>query len=512
MPTFKGFKGMKDKRVFICGITQESNNFNPVLAQKSNFAIRQGEIVTKKGANWFYVDGVLNVLEEAGITPLKDNGIFMSAGSGGPVNSELVEWFKGEVVKGLKAEGEVDGVVVLLHGATVSDKSQDVCGDVCETIRKIVGEKTVITAAFDLHANITKKILDNVDYISGYQTYPHLDIPATSARATKKMVEHFKNGRAYVATARVPVIAPASTYTTSTGMLGDLMKKAKALVEDGKIIDYSIFQVQPWLDVEEMAASIVITAKNPDDAIRYANELAIDEFELREDLQKTDYMTIQEVIDLALNNKTGKPVVLVDSADSPNAGAPSDSAEVLRYLLPYKDQLRCALSVTDPDAVKKAFEIGVGNVGDFELGGKLAPKLYKPVTVKGATVQSLHTGEFFMHGPQERGGYRNLGKTAVLRIGKIYIHIPTRGGTEGDKNYYNNFGMDPELMNLVCVKACTSFRAGYQTFSAEICSTDTPGAASPMIKKLPYERRPKPLYPFEEVTVDDIIKAKIYRK
>ena len=72
-----------------------------------------------------------------------------------------------------------------------------------------------------------------------------------------------------------------------------------------------------------------------------------------------------------------------------------------------------------------------------------------------------------MHGPQERGGYRNLDKTAVLRIGKIYIHIPTRGGTEGDKNYYNNFGMDPELMNLVCVKACTSFRAGYEKFSAE---------------------------------------------
>ena len=149
---------MKDKRVFICGITQESNNFNPVLAQKSNFAIRQGEIVTKKGANWFYVDGVLNVLEEAGIQPLKDNCLFMSCGSGGPVNSELVEWFIDSVVNGLKAEGEVDGVVVLLHGATVSDKSQDVCGDVVEAIRKVVGEKTIITAAFDLHANITKKI------------------------------------------------------------------------------------------------------------------------------------------------------------------------------------------------------------------------------------------------------------------------------------------------------------------------------------------------------------------
>ena len=503
---------MKEKKVLVCGITQESNNFNPVLAQKSNFAIRQGEVVVTKGVNWYYVDGALEVLESAGIKPLKNGGIFISSGSGGPLNGELVEWFTNTLLDGIKAEGELDGVIVLMHGATVSNTSQDVCGDILEAIRKTVGEKTIITASFDLHANITEKILNNVDYISGYQTYPHMDVKNTSARATKKLVEHFANGRAYVATAGVPVIAPANAYTTNTGKLATLMQKAKELVDDGKIIDYSIFQVQPWLDVEEMAAKIVITAKNPEDAIRYADELAIDEFELREDLQQNDAMSIEEVIELALKNKTGKPVVLVDSADSPNAGATSDSAEVLRYLLPYKDQLRCALSVTDPDAVKKAFEIGVGNVGDFELGGKLAPKLFKPVKITGARVQSLHNGEFYMHGPQERGGYRWLGKTAVLKVGNIYIHVPTRGGTEGDKNYYSCFGIDPELMNLVCVKACTSFRAGYEKFSADICTTDTPGAASANLKSLPYERRPKPLYPFEEISLTDIRKAKIYRK
>ena len=503
---------MKNKRVYICGLTQESNDFNPILVEKKSFHIRQGEVVVTKGANWYYVDGPLEVLESVGIKPLKDNGLFMSCGSSGPLNSEVVDWFIDSVVKGIKAEGELDGVIVLLHGATVSNASQDVCGDIIEAIRKTVGDKTIITASFDLHANITKKILDNADYISGYQTYPHMDVKNTSARATRRLVEHFENGRSYVATASVPMIAPANAYTTNTGKLSALMNKAKALVDDGKIIDYTIFQVQPWLDVTEMASTIVITAKNPDDAIRYANELAVDEFELREDLQQDSAMTIDEVIEVALKNKTGKPVVLVDSADSPNAGAPSDSAEVLRYLLPYKDKLKCVLSVTDPKAVEKAFEIGVGNVGDFELGATIAPKLYKPVTVTGARVQSLHTGDFFMHGPQERGGYRCLGKTAVLKVGNIYIHVPTRGTTEGDKNYYSCFGIDPELMNLVCVKACTSFRAGYEKFSAEICTTDTPGAASANLKSLPYERRPKPLYPFEEISLSDISKAKIYRK
>ena len=503
---------MNNKRVYICGIAQESDTFNPVVAGKSFFTISQGEKVVTKGAHWLYLDGALEALYTAGINPLKDNGIFMSAGSGGPVEGKLVDWFTTEVLSGIKAEGDLDAVVVLMHGATVSENSQDVCGDIIEKIRNAVGEKTIISVGFDLHANVTEKTLKNADYISGYQTYPHLDIKETGARCAQKIVDHFANGRAFVASASIPMIAPASAYTTSTGKLGALMQKAKDLVASGKIIDYSIFQAQPWLDVKNLASTVVITAKTEEDAIKYANDLLIDEFELRRDLQKTELKSIPEVIELALKNKTGKPVVLVDSADSPNAGAPSDSPVALEYLLPYKDALKCVLSITDVESVEKAFKIGVGNVGDFELGAKLAPKLYKPVTVKGATVQSLHTGDFIMYGPQDRGGHRCLGKTAILKVGKIFIHLCTYGMAEGDRNFYASFGIDPEFMDLVCVKACTSFRAGYEKFSAEICTTDTPGAASPILKNLPYENRPKPLYPFEEITLANVIKARVFRR
>ena len=46
-------------------------------------------------------------------------------------------------------------------------------------------------------------------------------------------------------------------------------------------------------------------------------------------------------------NKSGKPVILVDSADSPNAGATADSATVIEKLLPYRDVLKCAVAVSD---------------------------------------------------------------------------------------------------------------------------------------------------------------------
>lgn len=64
---------------------------------------------------------------------------------------------------------------------------------------------------------------------------------------------------------------------------------------------------------------------------------------------------------------------------------------------------------------------------------------------------------------------------------------------------------------LVAVKACASFRAGYEPVSAEICNASTAGAACPTLEALPYEKLPKPTYLFEEITEENIKKAKIYR-
>jgi len=503
----------KAKRVFVFGFVQESNAFNPVLAKIDafeGFGIYRGEEIFYSGAHCgVTIEGAIQVLKENGYEVV--GGVVMRAGSGGPVDSALIKEFCDENLKLLKDAGDVCGVVASLHGATVSDTSFDVCGDILQGVREVVGEKAVISAAFDLHANITEKIKVNADYVCGYQTYPHLDLREVGIRAAKRVVNHFKKGKSSVAYSHVPVIAPAHAYSTEKGKLNSLMGRAKDMATAGVIEDYSIFQVQPWLDVKEMSATVVITAKDEDTAKRAAELLAKELFSIRADLQGSPLYTIEEVIDIALENKTGKPIVLVDSADSPNAGACGDSVAMLEQLLKVKDKISCALAVIDKNAVDKAFELGVGGVGTFTLGASLASKLTKPVTVENATVKSLHDGVFYLFGPQEKGERRDIGKTAVLKVGKILIQVSYYGCANGDKAFYHTFGINPETTDLVCVKACTSFRAGYETFSAQICNTQTPGAAAPVLQTLPYEYRPKPLYPFEEITIDSVTAPKIYR-
>ena len=98
----------------------------------------------------------------------------------------------------------------------------------------------------------------------------------------------------------------------------------------------------------------------------------------------------------------------------------------------------------------------------------------------------------------------------MLQIGKSVVHLVSKGA-HGDIGFYRSFGTEPMFFDLICVKACTSFRAGYAEIAGEICNTNTRGAAGGMLTELPYENLPRPIFPFEEISEKDITQAKRYR-
>jgi len=499
-----------NKKVFLCGLHQESNSFNPVLATFESFrCLRGDELITLGKDAGYTIFGMVEGLSTYGITPLC--GSYLNAGSGGPIDAAVYESFMGETLADIKKAGKLDGVLVELHGATLSNKSIDVCGDILESIRNLVGEDVVVSASCDLHAKVTEKMAKNADFISGFQAYPHIDLYETGKRAAEVLCAKMGGKNLKMARVSLPVIAPAHGYTTTAGNLKTLMEKGFLLKKEGTIFDFSIFQVQPWLDSPDVASSVLVIADDEERAKTVATDLALEEFSIRKELQGQALLTIEEVIQKALANKSGKPIVLVDSADSSNAGACGDSAAVIEALLPYQNVLKAAVDVKDAPAAEKAFSLGVGAVADFTLGATLAPELSKPVLVKNAKVKSLHEGSFERFGPQAKGNICRIGKTAVLEVGKLLIHVSANAQANGDLNFYRGFGIDPLAQQLVNIKACTSFRAGYEPVSEEICNTSTPGAAGTVLKDLPFKKRPVPLYPFEEITEQDITEPKCYR-
>ena len=503
-----------EKRVFLCGFHQETASFNPIPTTWEMYQRRCGgrgeqllANICKDGAsrNAAYgatLGAMLDEAEKRGYTVTA--GMDIGAFSGGAVQQSVVDRYLEENLAMLRAAMPVAAVLVCLHGATQSSASNDVCGDILTAIRETVGEDVIIGASCDLHANVTEKMMRAADYITGYQTYPHLDFDSTGHRVAVLALDKVEGKGAKQAWVTLPQMAPAHGYTTEKGGLKALMDKGFAMVESGEIRDFSIFQVQPWLDVDKPGSAILVAADTEEKAIAVAAELARGEFALREELQGPKLWTMAETVQAAIDNEVDKPVVLVDSSDSPGAGSTGDSAAVLEYLLPHRDTLRAAVTVVDAPAVAKAFELGVGGKADFVLGATVSPELSAPVEVKDCVVKSLHSGEFVLEGPASRGAKGNMGRAAVLQAGQLMILVNHVGSNCKDPQFYRSAGIEPTLCRLVDVKACTSFRAAYEPISALICNAITPGAAGVELTTLPFKNIPKPFYPFTEITEDMI--------
>lgn len=486
------------KKIVVSELHQESNSFNSLVTGLEEFEKRNiytdermFEVFAKRE-----MGGMLRAIEEGGGKAIP--AIAMNSQSGGPVDQTVVDLFLEKTIAVIKRNMPLDGVFLSLHGATQTTKLDDVCGVIIEAVRNEVGGDTVISVSADLHANVTAKWLENADIVCGYQTYPHIDFFDTGYRAGKMGMRCTQGEKLQMARVSIPMIFPASNYSSMNSPFKELLEEAKELV-DGEIIDdFSIFQMQPWLDVDPASGAVVLTIGKDSETLKSKTlELAQKLYEMRADF-KSNLYSIDEVAEKALNNKSGKPVILVDFADSANAGSTGDSADVLKRLLELREKPKTAMIVNDAQAVELAFKTGVGNSALFSIGGTRNPELFKTVEVE-AKVRSLHDGIFCMEGPAGRGVVNDIGQTAVISIGNVDMVLCHTMVYAGDPQIFRHFGVEPTFYQMVVVKACNSFREAYSIFTDEIYLTDTAGAASANLKSLPYKKIPATFYPFSSL-------------
>ena len=478
------------KRILICGFHQETNTFNPFVNEIQRFNagdVFEGERIF---ARWTKgnttIHGAVDAIAEAGGEVIPT--IFMHSGSGGRVADEALNHFCERLRYYIETVGEFDGVYAELHGATCTQSEDDACGYILELIRSLVGNKPV-TASCDLHAKITQKMLRNADCISGYQTYPHVDFYQTGYRAAKRCIELLAEEKNYYAVCQIPVLLPPAGYTTASEPFKSLIDSGKSMVADGMLVDFSIFVVQPWLDVQEIASTVLTVAKDPEIAKQKAEELAKGLLAIKEGMWP-DLVAVDKIIDIAEANKTGKPVILADSADSPNGGCVGDSPVAVMRIRQRGSMLKTAISIRDPESVEQAFQMGVGATGEFTVGGKMTPGIPGPFKAVG-TVLGLYKNDPI------NGKHPKLGKVATVRFGNIYIVLCTAGSSSNIPEQYQDFGIEPAECDLIVIKANTSFRAFYAHLTDLIYVADTPGAGASNLRQLDWKNLPKGMYPFD---------------
>ena len=485
-------------RLVIARFTHELNSFVPQKTELGDFEGRElkfgGDAISFNRGTRSAIGGFIETAEKENVELIPVFSTF--GGQGGPVTTACYKYFEEYFLHELEKIGKYDGILLALHGAMVSENSEDPEGDFIAAIRKKVGKSIPIVATFDLHGNMTPKIVNHLDALVAQKTFPHVDNFEIGEKATGLILSIIqKNIKPVIALKRLPMIVPAVNAQTTEGPMREIIERAKEIEQEDKVIDVSIFEVQPWMDLQDIGWSVVVTTDND---IKLANEkmneIAKLVWRARKKLNEVEEYTIEEALAKAMKIEGG-PVVFADSADA----SPHDSPLVLRALLENKFKYPAALTINDRPVVEECIRKGVGEEINLEVGAKIAKELYDPVPIH-ARIKLISDGKYIYHAPLNKGKEMNMGKTVVLIInGNINLVVYSQRNVTFDPAQYRSVGIEPKEMKIVLVKSVSTFRPGYQDIARENIMLKTAGALSSDLLSLPYRNIKRPLYPWDEM-------------
>ena len=490
-------------RVALGRFTHEANTFSPHLTDLDDFrsrGIRRGMEILEdaEGTNTEMAGAVSVFANEPSceIAPL----LSAAAVSGGPIIGEVFRGLLHDLLSRLESALPVDGVLLVLHGAMMVDDEPDATGEILRSVRDLVGLSVPVVGTLDLHANVTNRMVRQATALVGYHTAPHTDMFETGESAARILLGTVNNGLSpTMALVRLPLIVAAENARHDDGPLSEVINAALSLEERGEILHGGIYPVQPWLDIEDVASSVlVITDGSRQTAAGHANSLAQAFWSKRSEFVP-DLVASDEAVRRSLS-RVGGTVVLADSADAPSSGSTGDSTVLLKAVLDASPQEKLVLlNIVDTEAVAQAIDEGVGARVSLKVGGKLAPGFYAPVSFTGR-VKMISDGTFKFKGPGMRGVEHHMGRTVVLVKGGVHLVVMERPVTQWDPQLYRSLGEEPTDACIVQVKSPAGFRAGYEGIAEEVMVIASPGVATPQFSTLPWGRLRRPIYPLDPDT------------
>jgi microcystin degradation protein MlrC len=188
--------------------------------------------------------------------------------------------------------------------------------------------------------------------------------------------------------------------------------------------------------------------------------------------------------------------VVADAGDATNGGSDGDSTEVLRAALAHRDR-RIWLIVADPAAARTLRAHPVGSTVEITLGTGAPGDYHEATTVTGEVI-GHPDGRFRYSHPFSAGVAADLGTCAVLGIGGIRVVVHEHVVGLIDPEAYVGAGLRPEDAEVLQAKSFISYKAGFARVTDRSVVADTPGPTTGNLASLPWRRRPRPLWPFEE--------------
>ena len=458
------------KRIAFGGISIECSTYSRIRTKEEDFTILRGDELARNQRFAFLKKYPHPFLPT----------IVATAVPGGPVAADTYQRIKAEFLQRIEKLLPLDGVFLPMHGAMFVDGMEDSEGDWYAALRKVVGPQCLLSASYDLHGNISKRVIANLNMLSAFRTAPHIDREETMVRSCDMLIHCLDNGvRPAMVWAPIPVLMPGERTSTEWEPGKHLWAQLPALNSQPGVLDVSLLVGYVWADEPRSTAAAVVTGTAPAAMKTIALSLAQQYWDARKDFQfGTKTGTIAECVRWSIEAPT-QPAILADSGDNPTGGGTGDRAEVLEELLRQKARNVVFAGIADRPATEACYSAGVGATIPLSIGATLDPLGSKPV--------KTHAKVVFLSKDE---------KSAVVEVGDgIKVVLTAKRRPFHDIVDFTSLGMQPKEFKIIVVKS------GY--LSPELKPLANPslmalsdGAINQDLEHLPKNRLRKPSYPF----------------
>jgi microcystin degradation protein MlrC len=486
-------------RIAVAGLGIESSTFSPALTDEPAFHAQYDTAVYR----------VFPFLAQD--SPMRKRATWIPtitghALPGGAVTREAYESLVSKTLDSLKAHMPYDGLFFDIHGAMSVVGLEDPEGDFIVRIRKVIGEKPIISTTMDLHGNVSMRLVENSDLINCYRMAPHEDAIETKRRALDNLLKRIETGKGkprYKAYVSIPVLLPGEKTSTRIEPAKSVYAAVYPAAAQEGIIDASIWVGYAWADEDRNHAAVVVTGDDQEKVKQTAEHLA----KLFWDARKGFVFVAPtkswiECLAAALaSNK--HPFFISDMGDNPTAGGAGDVTWTITQILSgpeFKTAKGPSLiyaSIPGPELIEQAEKVGVGGHVDGYAGAKVDSRFAPPVHIVG-TVESIVKGD------------KDAEVEASIKVGSVHVIVTKKRKPYHHEADFTRLGLNPRKTDIVVVKI------GYlepelYAMRADWLMALTPGGVDQDIEHLPYKKIQRPMYPLDKDMKDPDLTAKLVR-
>ncbi|SOD98291.1 M81 family metallopeptidase [Caenispirillum bisanense] len=461
----------------------ETNVFSRIPTTRRNFEdsifLRDDAVLPRLGATSTEFGGLTRAVADLGWTVRTPLAAW--ATPGGRVDEDTFETCAGiltDACRDALAQGQLDGVLLFLHGAMSTTSHDDAEGRLLTRLRSVVTAGIPIAITLDLHANVTPEMCRGADILCAYRTYPHIDQADTARRAAGLLDRAMRREIApRLLLDRAPTLTGLDDgRTTAEGPMTAALRMADEVEAGGDdgVLCVSLQAGFIHSILPEAGPSVVLTC----DGTRPEHTAVADRFVRHiwdtRGYNSCTFLSPQQAMERVAARHAAPldgPIVVADYSDNPGGGAYGDATRLLEAVLA-ADVGRCAYgTLYDPDAVRTLWSVPEGETATLPIGGKIDPAFGPPLTVTGTVVRKTD-GTFVGGGPRWKGVKMNFGDTVVFRVGTVDILVSSKRVQCTEIETFTHAGIAPAALDVVVVKSMQHFRAAFAPLASEILVVD----------------------------------------